>query len=679
MLRFIMLLTLLAGGRQTVWASWVTIAPMMPWPVKVESIPGSLAIDGSFTAVVTACSDARMEGAVARLTAKISRQTGIPMGLTKPADASRPTLRVECAAAGPTLPTLGEDESYTLDISADGALLKAANGAGALHGLETFLQLIALGGDGYQVSAIHIQDKPRFPWRGLMLDVSRHWMPLAVVERNLDAMAAVKLNVFHWHLSDDQGFRVESKLYPKLQQQGSDGHYYTQTQIREVVEYARNRGIRVVPEFDIPGHTQSWLAAYPDLASVPGPYTIGRTWGVYDPVMDPTLDATYKFLDAFIGEMAQLFPDPFFHIGGDEVNPKQWNESARIKEFIRQHKLDGPHGLQAYFNQRILKILEKNRKTMIGWDEILHPDLPTTAIIQSWRGPKFLSDAAAKGHRAILSSGYYLDHLSPASMHYAVDPLAGPAADLTPQQMALILGGEACMWAEYVSSETVDSRIWPRMAVIAERFWSPKEFTDVSGMYARMETVSRQLEWTGVEHRANYGPMLDRLTGGQPAEPLRVLADASNGLGLGPRARTRKYTSPIPLNRFADAVRPESESVRLLELAATSYVLSHDAGQGAMLREQFARWAANDARFQPMSEGNALLQELKPLSKDLAELGAMGLKILDYLGGSQPPPPDWIAAQNQELTRIQKPNAEVTLAAFRPVKVLLDELARKGR
>jgi hexosaminidase len=377
--------------------------------------------------------------------------------------------------------------------------------------------------------------------------------------------------------------------------------------------------------------------------------------------------------------MAQLFPDSFFHIGGDEVNPKQWNESARIKEFARQHKLDGAHGLQAYFNQRIQKTLEKYGKTMIGWDEILHPDLPAAAMIQSWRGAKSLADAAAKGHRGILSSGYYLDHLSPASLHYAVDPLAGPAADLTPQQMALILGGEACMWAEYVSAETVDSRIWPRMAVIAERFWSPKETTDVNSMYARMELVSRQLEWTGVEHRANYGPMLDRLTGGQPAEPVRVLADASIGLGLGPRARARKYTSLIPLNRFVDAVRPESESVRLLELAATRFVASREAADGALLREQFTRWAGNDARFQMLAEGNALLVELKPLSKDLSALGTMGLKILDYLGGGQPPAADWTSAQNAELTRIQRPNVEVTLAAFRPVKVLLDELAKKGR
>src|SRR6185369_14069442 len=205
---------------------------------------------------------------------------------------------------------------------------------------------------------------------------------------------------------------------------------------------------------------------------------------------------------------------------------------------------------------------------------------------------------------------YYLDHMRPASYHYGFQP---PDSSL---------GGEACMWDEYASAETVDSRIWPRMAAIAERYWSPREVTDVNSMYARMEAVSRQLEWIGVEHRANYAPMLDRLTGGQPAEPVRILADATSGLGLGPRARARKYTSLIPLNRFADAVRPESESVRLLEQAAARFVSARNAADGAMLRDQFARWAANDARFQVLAEGNALLAEIKPLSKDLATLGA---------------------------------------------------------
>ncbi len=661
-------------------------AALMPLPVKVETAAGRLPIDISFSARASGCSDPRLNAALVRFTARLARQTGIPIGLGQPANAAHPALAVECtgtsAASSPTWPTLGEDESYTLDVSPDGARIQATAAAGVLHGLETFSQLVAPSADGFAVPGIHIEDRPRFPWRGLMLDVSRHWMPLAVVERNLDAMAAVKLNVFHWHLSDDQGIRVESKRFPKLQQLGSDGHFYTQEEIRQVVAYARDRGIRVVPEFDIPGHTQSWLAAYPELAAAPptgGTYEIGRTWGIYDPVLDPTREETYRFLDAFLSEMAALFPDSYFHIGGDEVRATQWDASPAIQAFARKHKLDGAHGLQVYFNQRIQKILEKNRKTMIGWDEILHPDLPSTIVIQSWRGQKSLADAAREGRRGILSSGYYLDHLSPARQHYAVDPLGGEASGLSPEEAARVLGGEACMWTEYVNAETVDSRIWPRAAVIAERLWSPKEVTDVDSMYHRMEAVSRWLEWTGIRHRDNYAPMLDRLAGGAgsglSAEPLRVLADASEALGIGVRAHARKYTSLVPLNRFVDAVPPESESIRALEQAAAQATPE----SLVLLREKFTLWSANDARFQALAGDNALLAELKPLSRDLASLGVTGLKALDYLATAQPAPADWLAAQTSEIARILRPNAEVTLAAARPVRILLERLGTKGQ
>jgi hexosaminidase len=648
----------------------------MPLPVKVEIASGKLTIDGSFSVAATGYSDLRLESALNRFAARISRQTGIPMLAARPSDASRATLRVECAGvpSGPGAAdlSLGEDESYRLDVAPDGARLQAATVAGALHGLATFAQLALPGAEGFQVPAIHIEDRPRFPWRGLMLDVSRHWMPLEVVERNLDAMAAVKLNVFHWHLSDDQGFRAESRRFPRLQQFGSDGSFYTQAEIRHVVAYARDRGIRVVPEFDMPGHTTSWLVGYPELASSPGPYSIGRTWGVFDGAMDPTREETYDFLDAFLAEMTQLFPDPYFHIGGDEVNGKQWSQSATIQAFAKEHNLEGTRGLQVYFNQRIQKLLQKYGKIMVGWDEILHPDLPADTVVQSWRGQASLAEAASKGYRGILSAGYYLDHLSPASYHYAIDPLADAAQKLAPEQASRILGGEACMWAEYANAETVDSRIWPRAAVIAERLWSPKETADVDSMYARMEAVSRVLEWTGVRHRANYGPMLDRLAAGRPTEPLRILADSCEAQGLGPRARAMKYTSLTPLNRFVDAARPESESVRALEQAAGKPDI-------AQLREQFTRWAANDAHFQLLAKDNALLGELKPLSQDLSALGSAGLRILTYLESGRPAPKAWLSAQAKELDRMLKPRNEVVLAAVRPVKLLLDELARRGR
>src|SRR5580704_17835353 len=226
----------------------------MPMPAKVVTGSGSLSIDGAFSISTVGCSDTRMPGAASRIRDRIGRQTGIPI------QGGRIALQVEC---GPD----GDDESYQLDVSPEGARLKAPAGTGALRGLETFVQLIEPGPNGFFAGAVHIEDRPRFPWRGLMLDVSRHWMPLEVVERNINAMAAVKLNVFHWHLSDDQGFRIESKRFPRLQELGSDGLFYTQDQIREVIAYARDRGIRVMPEFEMPGHATSWFVGYPDLAS----------------------------------------------------------------------------------------------------------------------------------------------------------------------------------------------------------------------------------------------------------------------------------------------------------------------------------------------------------------------------------------------------------------------------
>src|SRR6202522_4039345 len=382
---------------------------LMPWPAKIEMGQGRLAIGPTIRIAFTGYTEPRLQNA--------ARRVGevVPEGPTA-------TLVIECAHASEPVQQLGEDESYQLEITPQQARLSAANPLGVLRGLETFRQVVVRGTEGLEAPVLDIQDHPRFPWRGLHLDVARHWMPMEVVKRNLDGMAAVKLNVFHWHLSDDQGFRVESKRFPKLQQLGSDGNYYTQEQIREVVAYARDRGIRVVPEFDVPGHTTSWLVGYPDLASAPGPYQIERIWGVFDPTMDPTRESTYQFLDKFLGEMTALFPDQYFHVGGDEVDPTQWKQSASIQAFARQRQLKTPDDLQAYFIHRVQVILKKYGKTMVGWDEVLHPDLESDAVIQSWRGPAALADAAKKGHRGILSYGYYLDHMNPASFHYAIHP-----------------------------------------------------------------------------------------------------------------------------------------------------------------------------------------------------------------------------------------------------------------
>ncbi|MBV9343295.1 MAG: family 20 glycosylhydrolase, partial [Acidobacteria bacterium] len=404
----------------------------MPWPAGIELQAGSgpMVIDSSFSVLLPDHADHRLEKAAEIFLNDLRRHTGmlaLDFHLSDRAPQTGTVLALASDRPAKQVQELGEDESYALKVTTSRAQLSAPTTLGIIRGLATFLQLVAITPQGFAVPSVNIKDQPRFPWRGLLVDSSRHFMPLEVIKRNLDGMAAVKLNVFHWHLSDYQGFRLESRRFAKLQELGSDGFYYTQDEVREIVQYAADRGIRVVPEFDMPGHSTSWFVGYPELASAPGPYSLERRWGVFDPAMDPSRESTYRFLDQFIGEVAKLFPDAFFHIGGDEVNGKQWDANPKIHEFMRAHGLNNNADLQAYFNTRLEKIVAKHGKVMEGWDEILRPDLPKNIVIQSWRGQQSLADAVRQGYRGLLSSGYYLDLMSPAAAHYAVDPLAGGA------------------------------------------------------------------------------------------------------------------------------------------------------------------------------------------------------------------------------------------------------------
>src|SRR5712664_3302466 len=309
-------LSLCAGGAK---AQEQPQLNLMPLPANVQLGSGSLRVDSSFSVALTGHTEPRLDRAVQRFLRQLSRQTALPFSAKA---STKPTLTVHTDHASKEVQELGEDESYMLSITSDSAKIDAPTPMGAMHGLQTFLQLVEVSPDGFAAPAVTIQDKPRFPWRGLMIDVARHFIPLDVLKRNLDGMEAVKMNVFHWHLSEDQGFRAESKKFPKLHTLGSDGLYYTQDEIRDLIAYARDRGVRVVPEFDMPGHSTAWFVGNPELASGPGPYEIERKWGVFDPAMDPTNEKTYKFLDEFVAEMTKLFPDHYFHIGGDEVNGK---------------------------------------------------------------------------------------------------------------------------------------------------------------------------------------------------------------------------------------------------------------------------------------------------------------------------------------------------------------------
>jgi hexosaminidase len=647
---------------------------LMPMPASVQLGAGQLVIDRSFAVSASGARDSSLDSGVRRFVADLSRQTGIPF---RPKAGAAPTLQIHADHGREPVQKLGEDESYDLTVTDSGAKLTAPTPLGILHGLQTFLQLVEITPTGFAVPAVTIKDQPRFPWRGLLIDVSRHFIPIDVLKRNLDGMAAVKMNVLHWHLSDDQGFRVESKAFPKLTGMGSEGQYYTQEEIRDLIAYAHDRGIRVIPEFDMPGHSGSWFVGYPELASNPGPY--GFDPGGTGSVTDPTQEATYKFLDKFIGEMAKLFPDAYFHIGGDEVDAKYWDANPKIQAFIHAHGMKNDQDLQAYFNQRLQKILSKNHKIMVGWDEILHPDLPKSIIVQSWRGQKSLAEAAKQGYSGLLSFGYYLDLMWPAARHYAVDPMADAAATLTPEEKGRILGGEACMWAEWVTPENIDSHIWPRNAVIAERLWSPQETKDADSMYARLSAVSLQLEWLGLTHNSARRRMLQRMAGSEDISALRTLADVVEPVKDYNRWSDEK--GPIdfhaPLTRMIDAVYPESDIARRFGDSVKKYVQSgyKDQAAEAQIRAQLIAWRDNDARAQTLLARSFLLNEIAPLSQELSTLGTTGLDALDYLDKAQPSPDSWRTQQLTGIEQAKKPVAGLLLMVVAPVQQLVDSSA----
>ncbi len=645
---------------------------LMPVPEKMTMAEGQYRFDASFTLAVEGRAHPRLYSGATRMLRRLSGRTGLFMTqdvITPQTRAEKPGLIIRCQRPGKV--ALGEDESYELAISPAGVELRCVTDLGGLHGLDTLLQLLQADEKGFFFPALSIQDKPRFPWRGLMIDVCRHWLPMEVVKRNLDGMAAVKMNVLHLHLSEDQGFRIESKLYPKLHQLGSDGFYYTQAEIKTIIAYADERGIRVYPEFDMPGHTTTWFIGHPELASAPGPYSIERRWGVFDPTMDPTKESTYKLLDRFIGEMAALFPDPFFHIGGDENNGKQWNANPAIQAFMKKNNIKDNHSLQAYFNSRLLKIVTKHGKRMVGWDEILHPQMPKNIVIQSWRGPQFLVRSARQGYQGILSNGYYIDLVQPASFHYLNDPVPADSA-LTPAESALILGGEATSWAELVTPETVDSRIWPRTAVIAERLWSPASVRDLDDMYRRMEVISRQLEELNLTHIRNYEMMLRRLANQQETSALRVFTDVVEPLKLYKRhSQGVTYYSYSPYTRVVDAARPESMTARSFARKVEAFLTAPSGPEGGEILNQLALWQENHARLlQTMAKAPAI-REMESLSRDLADLAAAGLQAAEAIQEGRKLGGEWGAVQKEAIERAKKPRGQTELMVVEPIARLI--------
>lgn len=760
--------------------------PLMPWPQQVEQPTkgGSLAIDNRLSIVVEG--DALPE-AVARWRQRIGLQTGWQM-MPQPDKVEKPTITVIIDKKVDAVPQPDSDEHYTLAVAADGVTLRAPTRFGAMRGMETLLQLI----HGNGIPLVEINDAPRFPWRGILIDSARHFLPLETVKRQIDGIAAARMNVFHWHLTDDQGWRFASTHFPQLQEKGSDGLYYTQEEMRSIVRYAADRGVRVVPEIDLPGHATALAVAMPELISAPGPYQIERGWGVFKPLLDPSNENVYAFIDTLIGEVTAIFPDPWLHIGGDEVDASQWKASEKIQAFMQQHDLKDEHALQAYFNQRVETILEKHQRKMVGWDEIAHPDLPRSILIQSWQGQDALGAVSKKDYRGILSAGFYLDQAQPAAYHYrnevwpvglhgedkvqqndrpqswqfTMPRLKGSAVKgsftlierdgrwrgfidfdgksrrlvsditwLSPNQVTFsvdtwmgvfkpvvslsgetlsgymlvsnvryptegnklrdvptgiqpdvpnekqmkenLLGGEVALWAEIVNPQVIDVRLWPRAFVVAERLWSAKDVTDEKNMYQRLDAVD---SWSavsvGLQQHAQTQKQMIRLANQSDIIPLQIFAEALEPAQYYTRQHLKfqagHYDLSEPLNRLADVLPAESNKVRALDAQVDKLIADRGDRQAMQaVRHQLRLWQQNLPEVMPVLSQNALLQPLTPVAKNMQDIVAMGLSLVDAIESNRTFGARDVAEMHRKLDNAAATQDEVVLALVYPIEKLL--------
>jgi hexosaminidase len=666
----------------------------MPKPRQVTLGAGELVLGKDFKVEVQADpSDQMMQEAAQRCRGSLQggASLAVPLRFTQPGtsiSANSLAIVVHASAAM----RIGVDESYTLTITSTGARLEAPTGIGALRGMATLRQLVRHDGERVSLPAVAIKDSPRYQWRGLMIDTARHFMPVDVIQRNLDAMELVKLNVLHLHLSDNEGFRIESKVFPKLQGAGSNGEYYTQEQMRGLIRYAALRGILIVPEFDMPSHSMSWFAGYPELASSPGPFKPGVL--TYEgigpkstmtelaaamqqakvPAMDPTRDSTYQFLDKFIGEMAGIFISPYFHIGADENNGAVWMANPDIVAFMKDHNLADAPALQAYFVGRVQALVEKHGKQVAAWEEAYVPNQFHNAIFEAWvpfKKSDVLGSPLTNGNKALVSLGFYLDVFYPAHFHYL-----NQALPVKPQAEDSLLGGEAAMWAELEDRFTVESRIWPRAGAVAERLWSPAGELDVDGMYRRLFRLSAVLDREGVHNRSDYDERIKKFAGALPVEPVSTLLDVLAPVKGYRRLMTATFVRAAggpgdpPVNRVADTVLVDSAVKYQFRDALGAWLKTHDAASEAKLRGCLELWSKNDALLAPYLAQSKELAEVAGHSKSLAALSVVALKAMDHLQKGQALTAAQLAEADAMLKAAQVGDGETEIAVLPEIEAL---------
>ncbi|MEN2414871.1 beta-N-acetylhexosaminidase [Flavobacterium mesophilum] len=518
---------------------------IIPQPVKVVKNVGNFVISSQTTLVVANTED---KATATFLNKYLSDYYGFVLPISKKVDKNAIKLISKKNISGL------KAEGYALKSDKNGVEITGNSPIGTFYGMQTLIQLLPVEkSNSLAIAAVEVNDEPRFVYRGAMLDVGRHFFPVSFVKKYIDYLALHKLNYFHWHLTEDQGWRIEIKKYPKLTEIGSKrngsiiGRYpgkgsdntveqgfYTQEEVKEIVKYAADRFITVIPEIEMPGHGSAAIAAYPELSCFPNEKTnlpdnmisdqskkemangrnkiVQETWGVHADIFVPT-ENTFKFLENVIDEVVALFPSKYIHIGGDEAPKDAWKKSEFCQQLIKEKNLKDEHGLQSYFIQRMEKYINKKGKTLIGWDEILEGGLAPNAVVMSWRGEEGGIAAAKENHQVIMTPGshVYLDHSQtkndkevtiggflPLEKVYSYEPIP---KELNEQQAKYVLGAQGNVWTEYMANPAkVEYMIFPRLSALSEVLWSPKENKDWTQFQTKIETMKKRYAIWG----ANY-------------------------------------------------------------------------------------------------------------------------------------------------------------------------------
>lgn len=656
----------------------IMVHELMPQPRSVNYGDSWLYVKGGFRVQWLDHRSPVLERAVLRFQNYVARRTGLDVDR-----ASAARLRIDCQGEDKGYLTTNARERYWLAVKDDAIVLTADGPAGVLRGLATLRQSITNVPEGFAIPEMLMDDGPRFMWRGVMIDVARHFYSLPALKRQIDLMEMVKLNVLHLHLSDNEAFRVESRLYPKLHE-GSSPEFYSQVEIRELVSYAADRGVRIVPEFDVPGHSLGMLKAYPQYAS--GEVEGRDYFSAMGSALNPANPETFTFLDRLFGEMAELFPDKYFHVGGDEISGADWKTNPQVQDFMNTNDLKTPGELESYFFDRVRKGIVTHGKIVIGWEEVARTVIPDEVLVQAWRSSNAIARITNQGNRVIATCGYYLDKLWPAEDHYKVDPhdpttcgltleqfaegkakglpeailaedqVIDSSLKLSPAQQGLVLGGEAALWSEIVTEEMLDSRLWPSATVIAERLWSPASVRDTADMYRRLIIVHDGLRVGGLEDDANRRRMVARLAPGE-SEPVALLLDlvapvrnhAHNHMGMG----LLKGKKPLPqeFNELADAASPDSLGARRFALDAERFLRGDHSGAAA-LKATLTAWRNNHVLFAIVAKGRPELEAALPISADIGTLAGIGLDAVAAVESEHPPSTDWRDRVRQLLDRL---------------------------